>query len=106
MSANLIGANGVSRPPSTWQDQFVEKYAETMNLRASALYAGVTRPTVYKYLKSDPIFAERVKLAKEDAVDTLEQAVLQRARDGFENEHPIYYRGVWEGERIEHKFST
>lgn len=92
-------------PPATWQDRFIEKFAETMNVRASALYAGVSRQTVYKYKETDPTFRERYEDAKQDALDILEEAVRVRAVEGVKQITPIYYKGAKIDEVVRVEFS-
>ncbi|SRR5258706_9297845 len=91
--------------PATWQDRFIEKFAETMNVRASAFYAGVSRQTVYKHRETDPTFCDRYEDARQDALDRLEEAVMKRARDGVEQITPIYYKGVKIDQVVKREFS-
>jgi hypothetical protein len=59
------------------------KFLEGLRLKASvyhaAQYAGVGRTTVYRWLDQDPVFAQAVADATEDAGDKLETSVYERA---------------------------
>jgi hypothetical protein len=94
-------------PPETWMPRFVERYRDTMNIRLSAQFACVDRSTVHRYLKEDEIFAAQVAEAREDALDSLEAAVLGRARDGVKEILPVYYKGkrVDKSEHVRKQFS-
>jgi hypothetical protein len=59
------------------------KFLEGLRLKASvyhaAQYAGVGRTTVYRWLDQDPVFAQAVADATEDAGDKMETSVYERA---------------------------
>jgi hypothetical protein len=59
------------------------KFLEGLRLKASvyhaAQYAGVGRTTVYRWLEQDPVFAQAVADATEDAGDKMETSVYERA---------------------------
>jgi hypothetical protein len=59
------------------------KFVHAIRMKASiyhaAQMAGVGRTTVYRWLDSDPIFAEAVANASEDAGDRMETSVYERA---------------------------
>lgn len=91
--------------PSTWQDVFIATYGETLSIARACKEAGVTRPTVYKYLRMDAEFKERFDHAKEDCLDSLQASVLQRARDGVTRVTPILYKGVVVATKVEQHYS-
>jgi len=94
-----------SMPELAWKAIFLEEYSRTMNIAKSAQKAGVSRQTIMKYRDKDPEFALEMKMAKETATDSLEEAVLQRARDGVVSVYPIWYKGKRVGERVKKEFS-
>jgi hypothetical protein len=59
------------------------KFVHAIRMKASiyhaAQMAGVGRTTVYRWLDSDPVFAEAVANAGEDAGDRMETSVYERA---------------------------
>lgn len=76
------GSNPAQFLMLNWQDTFLEHYEKTFNIAYSAKMAGVSRPTVYKYLERDPDFKERFDNARESAIDTLEGSAYNRATYG------------------------
>jgi hypothetical protein len=60
---------------------FLETLKATLNIRASAEAAGVSRRTVYNW-REDPEFNEDVNCALDDATDLLESEAVRRAKDG------------------------
>jgi len=71
----------MSRTPR-WETRFLETYANTMNVKASCMAAGISRPTYYLRLNRCEQFAARVAQAKEDALDQLEEVARKRALSG------------------------
>lgn len=64
-------ANSVGRPPAMTQD-VVNKLEQAFSLGATDLeacfYAGITKPTLYKYQDENPEFIDRKKALKEKLV--------------------------------------
>ena len=63
-----------------WQPRFLEAFRASANVRLACQAAGIDRKTAYRERDKDAAFAEAWDSAKEDAVDTLEAVVFQRAR--------------------------
>jgi hypothetical protein len=68
--------------PLTWQHTFIKVYRETLSIAKACTMAGVTRPTVQKYLRIDAEFNERFEWAKKDAADDLKESAFERAKNG------------------------
>jgi len=71
--------------------RFLEVLAQGWSVSKSAIEAGVSPVIVYKWRKEDEEFAKAWAEAVEVGTDTLEDAVLRRARDGVEK--PVFYQG-------------
>lgn len=97
---------GIQLPPG-WQDTFCDHLRETLNIYESCKVSGVSRPTVYKYIKEDPEFAAKVQEAKEDAVDNLQECLYKRARDGVKQIRKFFdvKTGALIGEQIRTEFT-
>jgi hypothetical protein len=67
----------------TGQDKqrFLEGYRAIGTISGGARYAGVSRNTVYQWMKTDPQFAEDVEQAHEEIIDSLEEAAIARAKN-------------------------
>lgn len=63
-------------------DVFIEAYRQNCNIRHSCYAAGLERHTYHRWLKRYPEFAERVELARQEAVDLLEATAWERATKG------------------------
>lgn len=70
------------RRPVDWRPRFLEAYAKSGNVLASAQAAGVTRQWVYRYANAHPEFADAWHEAEQDAIDVLEAAARTRALSG------------------------
>lgn len=89
--AGSTGYKGVYQAlPLAWQDRFIEAYRECLSMARAAVIAGVSRPTVYKYLAQDADFAEKFRLAKEDAIDDLQESAFARAKNGSQEVRNYY----------------
>jgi hypothetical protein len=64
------------------QASFLDSFAESGNVRASAMTAGVGRRTVYDWREKDPEFAAAFDEAREDAIEVLEAELRVRATIG------------------------
>jgi len=73
------------------QQAFLESFQVIGVITRAAIDAGVSRRTVYNWLKNDGQFQERFKLAEEDARDELRAEMWRRAVEGWDV--PVYYRG-------------
>lgn len=108
MSTNLLqntsSVKNISNPLS-WQQIFIDEYRKSKSVYRAAQAAGVSRPTVYKYLRIDPSFKEEYDSAHQDAIDSLEYSAFQRARDGVQTITPIHYKGQHIADKIETKYS-
>ena len=67
----------------TGQDKqrFIEGYRAIGTISGGAKYAGVSRNTVYQWMKNAPQFHEDVKQAREEIIDSLDEAAIARAKD-------------------------
>lgn len=71
--------------------------------RQAALAAGVARETVFEWRQKDPTFDVACIKAVESGVDLLEEAAIQRARDGVAR--PVFQGGAQVGEVQEYSDS-
>lgn len=62
-----------------WKPVFLKVLANTANVRAACVAAGISRPVAYKHKNEDPEFGAAWETALEDAVDGLEYIATQRA---------------------------
>jgi hypothetical protein len=62
-----------------WENAFLIVYRKTGNVTQATKAAKIDRSTPRKRALTDPIFAERWKEAKEEAIDALEAAARRRA---------------------------
>ena len=73
-----------------WRTHFLEKLAETSNVRESCEHAGVTATTVYDLRRKDPGFAAKWREALLEGYDNLEMETLHRLRAGPSREGPKF----------------
>jgi len=83
-------------PPGDWQTRFLAHLRETGNVRRSCEAAGVARSWVYEVREKDPAFAVEWKLAALDAADLIEEVVLERGVNGWDE--PVWHQGEQCGE--------
>lgn len=80
------GRARVARPAprnnTRWREVFLERLAETSNVRASADWAHVTTSQVYASRRTEPEFARKWQAALCEGYDNLEMDVLDRLRNG------------------------
>jgi len=69
----------VKKPTGEWVPAFLKAFANSGNVRASCLAAGVARMEVYRHKERSAVFAAQWKDALEDALELLEAAARQRA---------------------------
>ena len=67
------------RRAGEWTKVFLVTLANTGNVRASALAAGIARRHAYDYKDKHPDFAEQWKEALDQAIEVLEAVARQRA---------------------------
>lgn len=70
---------------------FLASYAETATVLHAARAAGIDRVTHYRWLASDPDYAQAFAQASEDAVERMEREAVRRAVEGVEE--PVYQGG-------------
>jgi 20S proteasome alpha/beta subunit len=65
-----------------WKRPFIAAFANSGNIRASAMAAGVTRQHVYKAIDKDEKFRAEFEEAKDEAIELLEATLRQQALSG------------------------
>jgi hypothetical protein len=93
-TAGAAGRTNRTRPRRSapdWAPRFLERLAQTANIHAACLAAGVGRQTVYDRRNADADFARAMAEALEDACDLLEAEARRRAHDGVDE--PVIYKG-------------
>jgi IS30 family transposase len=83
----------------------VEALAAYLSQEQIADYFGIARSTWYQLLERDPEVAERYKRGKSQAIMTVAQGLLQKARDGDTTSAIFYLKtqaGWRETNRVEH----
>ncbi len=76
---------------STWMEEF----ARTGRQDRACKKAGIPRQTVYRRTRQDATFAAYVQEVREMTMDSLEDAGIRRARDGWLE--PQYFKGELQG---------
>ena len=76
------------RPPSDWQQTFLDALADSGHVSDSALIAGVDRSTAYKYYRTDPDFAALWEQAIKASNVVLEDEARRRAVTGVDE--PVF----------------
>ncbi|MBA4049202.1 MAG: terminase [Sphingomonas sp.] len=71
--------------------KFLKKLAVTANVSASARAAGISKSALYDHRARHSGFAKAWDEAIGEALDELEQAVIDRAKDGVEK--PVFFGG-------------
>ena len=91
-------AGGAFAPlPEAKKLELLEARTRKLSYTAAAREAGVSRRALFDLRKSDPDFAEAMELAKDEAIETLESSVYERA---FKD--PILAMFVLKGHRPEY----
>lgn len=67
-----------------WAPDFLTALAAGQTVSAAARAARIGSGTVYARRRADADFAEAMRLAQEDAADTLEAEAIRRGRDGVD----------------------
>lgn len=70
---------------------FLIAFAGSGNISAAAKIARIDRTLVYIWKKKDPEFAAAFEVARQLAIDTLEDEAIRRAVEGVEK--PVFYGG-------------
>jgi len=65
-----------------WPSVFLNELAESSNIKAACIAAGISQAAVYKRRRDDPAFARQWYDALAEGYDTLEMELLGRLRDG------------------------
>ena len=73
------------------QQAFLDSFQRIGVICRAAIDAGVSRRTVYNWLKNDEEFQNRFHLAEDDARDTIREEMHRRAVHGWDM--PVYYQG-------------
>lgn len=66
------------------QNIFIQAFAQTANVKASCLQAGVDRSLIYVWLEQDVDFSLKYRQAELDANDVIRAAILQRGIQGID----------------------
>lgn len=69
---------------------FLAAFKETASITVAARSAGVRREQHYKWM-ADPGYAADFDAAREEAIQTLEDEAVRRARNG--TQRPVFYQG-------------
>ncbi len=80
------------RHTSNTKAAIIRNFANVGRVDEACRLAGVNRETHYRWIKTDPKYRADFELAKEQAMDTLEDEVFLRARDGVWT--PVFHQGV------------
>lgn len=64
--------------------EFLLSFRKLGTVAAAAEQVGIDRSTFYRWLDSDPEFADDFHDARDDVIDSVEQTLVQRARNGSE----------------------
>ncbi|MBX9858884.1 MAG: hypothetical protein K2Y20_04745 [Sphingomonas sp.] len=91
--AARTATTGVKKTPTiaTRRTKFLKKLAQTANVSLSARHAGISKSALYKYRQKTASFAAAWDDALGEALDALEQAVIERAQHGVEK--PVFFGG-------------
>lgn len=78
-------------PNDIKKKQFLAAYSQCAIIGNAADIANIHRRTHYKWLESDPEYAQQFADAHEQALDRIETEALRRGREGWEE--PVIYQG-------------
>jgi hypothetical protein len=85
-----------SRTTKERMTAFIQKYADTCNMRQAAEEAGIERRTHYRWMSRYPRYAQTFRATKAAAGEYLENIAVERATDGWLED--VYYQGSKCGE--------
>lgn len=88
------------RQADVWRPLFLNALRNSGNIRAACQASNIDRSTAYRARERSAEFAAAWDEALEEAIDTLEAAAWQRARDGVVRREPIMYQGRKVGEKV------
>ena len=103
---NLPKKRGRGRPPGSkslkpnkqgsFTPQRKKKFLQHLvknggNQAAAAAKVGISPASVHYHMKVDPVFKEKVQLAKLEAMDMVEAAITHRGIEGVDE--PVFYQG-------------
>lgn len=74
---------------------FLRVLSETANVSRAARTAGLSSSTVYRHRAQNGTFRQDWDAALNEALDLLEEVLIERARDGVEK--PVFYGGEVKG---------
>lgn len=77
------------------QQRFLDSFRAIGNISKAAIAAGVSRKTVYNWLKNSDDFRSRFEDAEEDVRDAVREEIHRRAIEGVDE--PVYQRGMLVG---------
>jgi len=77
------------------QQRFLDSFRAIGTISKAAVAAGVSRKTVYNWLKNSEDFRSRFEDAEEDVRDAVREEIHRRAIEGVDE--PVYQRGMLVG---------
>ena len=77
------------------QQRFLESFRVIGTISKAAVAAGVSRTTVYNWIRNDSVFQESFEDAEEDVRDAIREEIHRRAIAGVDE--PVYQRGMLVG---------
>lgn len=84
-----------TRSAARARSRFIEVLRQTANVSRAAREAGIPSSTLYRQRARFAAFARQWDEAMNEALDMLEEVLIERARDGVEK--PVYYGGEQRG---------
>ena len=90
--------NGNGKPLPTLHYKklsFLEHYERLCVIGKAAEAAGITRQTVYDWIRASEVFKTAYEGAKRGVVEKLEAEAIRRAYQGWEE--PVFYKGQQQG---------
>lgn len=99
----------VKQPDLSWHDAFIAAFEMYANVRAACESSGVARRVAYEHYEAYPEFKVRWDTAKENALDSLEDAARKRALNSsdtlliflLKSHRPEVYRETIRNEHID-----
>ncbi len=79
---------------------FLHVYSRTGNKSKACRQAGVSVGAINAYIKRNPYFAKKVNDAANNLADSLEEALIERGRDGYQEE--VYQEGRLVGHKTKY----
>lgn len=94
-----------TEPFTGWEGDFLAAYRMTGIIRASCVEARVSSNTVARMRKQSPAFEQAMMEAKDEAIDRMEAAALNRAVVGTTRTKGVYHQGKRVGEETITEYS-